>query len=75
MASHVSSNEATEIGVGDPVVITLQSDRKYTNQPPVEQTGIVTRITEKGGKRVYTVTLTRSASLHNYATNRVAKLT
>ena len=52
MASHVSSNDATEIKVGDPVVITLQSYRRYTNQPPVEQTGIVTRITKKRGKRV-----------------------
>lgn len=74
MASHVDGNGATEIKVGDCVVMTIRSDRRFTNQRPYEQTGIVTEITETKNGTLYTVHSTRSGNSRQCDPDHVKKL-
>lgn len=74
MASHVDGNGATGISKGDCVVMTIQSDRRFTNQRPYEQTGIVTEITETKNGTLYTVHSTRYGDSRQCDPNHVKKL-
>lgn len=74
MASHVDGNGTTEIDVGDCVVMTIQGDRRFTNQRPYEQTGVVTKITVTKGGILYTVHSTRSGNSRQCDPDHVKKL-
>lgn len=74
MASHVDGNGATEIKVGDCVVMTIQSDRRFTNQQPLEQTGVVTKVKVTKNGTLYTVRSTRSGNLRRCNPDHVKKL-
>ncbi|MBR2544529.1 hypothetical protein IKF04_04545 [Candidatus Saccharibacteria bacterium] len=74
MASHVDGNSTTEISVGDCVVMKIKSDRRFTNQRPYEQTGIVTEITPTKNGTLYIVRSTRYDNSYQCDPGHIKKL-